>query len=300
MRSPRSSSIGVLVVALLCQTTRLPRFLLTPLRVLLLMVGVACGGGGSGNNTGTTSPPPTKPPTRQAKWALSWSDEFDGTSINQSDWIVQDGAVNVNAELEYYTPSDVYLDAGSLVLETEQRAIGPRRYTSGEVRTGSLHTVNWGSAVEWRTQPPSGKGIWPANWLVAPQCDGLNGCGIYWPPEIDVLEIRGSTPSINVMTHWWSTWPNEQHETSQYYATTSLADDYHTYRLEWFPDSVVWYIDGVRRAKHVANITPGPMQIVMNTAVGGFFDGNPDQTTLFPQFHRIDYVRVYRDTANTY
>ena len=68
----------------------------------------------------------------------------------------------------------------------------------------------------------------------------------------------------------------------------------------WFPDSVVWYIDGVQRAKHVSNVTSGLMQIVMNTAIGGLFDGNPDQTTVFPQYHRIDYVRVYRDTANVY
>jgi hypothetical protein len=32
----------------------------------------------------------------------------------------------------------------------------------------------------------------------------------------------------------------------------------------------------------------------MNTAVGGHFDGPPDATTEFPQYHRIDYVRVYR------
>jgi hypothetical protein len=38
----------------------------------------------------------------------------------------------------------------------------------------------------------------------------------------------------------------------------------------------------------------------MNTAVGGDFDGNPDATTTFPQYHRVEYVRVYKDTANLY
>jgi len=56
----------------------------------------------------------------------------------------------------------------------------------------------------------------------------------------------------------------------------------------------------VQRAKHAQNVTAGAMQLVMNTAVGGLFDGNPVPTTVFPQYHRIDYVRVYRDTANTY
>jgi len=271
------------------------------LRVLFLIVSVACGGGSAGNPGVTPPPPPGQPaPARQAKWALTWGDEFDGTSIDPANWIVQDGPSNVNAELEYYTPSDAYLESGSLVLKSEVRTIGTRRYTSGAVRSGTLHTVIWGSAVEWRTQAPSGKGMWPANWLVSPLCDGLNGCGGNWPPEIDVLEMRGSAPSINVMTHWWSTYPNEQHETSQYDAGASFADAYHTYRLEWFPDSVVWYIDGVQRAKHIQHVTAGQMQLVMNTAVGGLFDGNPDPSTVFPQYHRIDYVRVYRDTANAY
>ena len=271
------------------------------LRVFFLVASIACGGGGRSRDNGVTSPPPPPPPTpRQAKWSLVWGDEFDGTAIDPSNWIVQDGAANVNNELEYYTPSDAYLEAGSLVLRSEVRTIGTRRYTSGEVRSGNLHTVQRGSAVEWRTQAPSGKGIWPANWLVGSACDGLNGCGGNWPPEIDVLEMRGSAPNINLMTHWWGTWPNEQHETSQYDAGTSLADGYHIYRVEWFPDSILWYIDGVQRAKHAQNVTAGAMQLVMNTAVGGLFDGNPVPTTVFPQYHRIDYVRVYRDTANTY
>ena len=225
--------------------------------ILFSCVIVACGGGYDSNSNTTVTPPPTHQATRPAKWSLAWGDEFDGTTIDPTNWIVQNGAANVNNELEYYTPTDVYLENGSLVLESEQRAIGARRYTSGEVKTGNLRSVSWGSAVEWRTEAPSGKGIWPANWLVGPLCDGLNGCGVNWPPEIDVLELRGSAPNINLMTHWWSSYPNEQHETSTYDAGASLAADYHTYRVEWFPDSVVWYIDGIQRAKHTQQVTAG-------------------------------------------
>ncbi len=269
-------------------------------RCALLILVAACGGS-AGGPSGVSTPPPGQPKVvRQAKWALSWGDEFEGTTVDPANWIVQNGAANVNNELEYYSPADVYVEAGSLVLKSEIATNGARRYASGEVRSGDLHTVRPGNAVEWRTQAPSGKGIWPANWLVNTPCDGLNGCGINWPPEIDVLELQGSAPTVNLMTHWWSTYPNQQHETTNFVSTTSFADDYHTFRVEWFPDSVVWYIDGVQRAKHIQNVTQGLMQIVMNTAIGGLFDGNPDQTTVFPQYHRVDYVRVYRDTANTY
>ncbi|MEP6729049.1 MAG: glycoside hydrolase family 16 protein [bacterium] len=239
------------------------------------------------------------PVVAPAKWELAWADEFNGTSLDTTSWIANDGASNVNNELQYYTPSEVYLENGALVLRSQQRAMGGRAYTSGEVRSGAKHTVRMGNAIEWRTASPSGKGIWPANWLVNTPCDGLHGCGESWPPEIDVMEIRGSAPDVNLMTHWWRNPAGVQHETSEF-AGNALSTGYHTYRVEWFADSIAWYVDGVQRAKHTSNITTGVMQIVMNTAVGGDFDGAPSATTIFPQYQRIDYVRVYRDVANSY
>jgi beta-glucanase (GH16 family) len=37
-----------------------------------------------------------------------------------------------------------------------------------------------------------------------------------------------------------------------------------------------------------------PFFLLLNLAVGGYWPGNPDATTQFPQNMLIDYVRVYR------
>lgn len=264
--------------------------------VALAWTLTACGAA-NGKLATDTTPAPAPTPTRPARWELVWSDEFNGPQLDAATWIVVNGPANVNRELQSYAPDDVYLENGALVLRSQRRVSNGRSYTSGEVRTGRNRIVRIGSAVEWRTQAPFGKGIWPANWLVSVPCDGLNGCGANWPPEIDVMEMRGSRPHVNVMTHWWGSYPQQQHQTTEF-AGTDFSTAYHTFRVEWFPDSIVWYIDGMQRAKHTANITVGDMQLVMNTAVGGDFDGNPDQTTQFPQHHRVDYVRMYRDAAN--
>jgi beta-glucanase (GH16 family) len=258
---------------------------------------VACGDS-SPAPAAPVAPTPTPPVAiKPAKWALSWADEFSGAAVDTATWIVVNGASNVNNELQFYTPTDVYLENGELVLRSQRRTFGNRQYSSGEVRTGTRRVVRVGTAVEWRTQIPSGKGIWPANWLVSALCDGINGCGSNWPPEIDVMEIRGSDPDNNLMTHWWGTFPNQGHQTTEYRGTT-LSVGFHTYRVECHADSIVWFIDGTQRAKHTANVSIGEQQLVMNTAVGGAFDGNPVPATTFPQYQRIDYVRVYRDTAN--
>jgi beta-glucanase (GH16 family) len=34
--------------------------------------------------------------------------------------------------------------------------------------------------------------------------------------------------------------------------------------------------------------------LLLNLAVGGAWPGYPDETTVFPQYMRVDYVRVYQ------
>ncbi|MFL5561160.1 MAG: family 16 glycosylhydrolase [Gemmatimonadaceae bacterium] len=286
--SPAEASHGSRAIA--------PRFIVAG--VMAAIVAVAgCSGSHKKATTEITGPPA---PPRQAKWGLDWADEFNGPTLDAANWIVSDGPVDVNSELEYYSPSAVTIENGALVLRSDKQTTGTRAYTSGEVRTGAKHVIGRGTAVEWRTQVPSGKGIWPANWMVATPCNGLQGCGSNWPPEIDVMEMKGSAPNVNIMTHWWGSYPGQQYQSDTWTSATDLSLGYHTYRVEWYRDSIIWLVDGQQRAKHTSNITNGAMQLVMNTAVGGQFDGNPDGTTTFPQFHRIDYVRVYRDTANVY
>jgi beta-glucanase (GH16 family) len=36
-----------------------------------------------------------------------------------------------------------------------------------------------------------------------------------------------------------------------------------------------------------------PFYIILNVAVGGNWPGNPDESSVFPQEMRVDYVRVY-------
>ena len=64
----------------------------------------ACGSSAPKRPTLVTEPPT---PPRQAKWGLEWSDDFDGPTLNAANWIVSDGPVDVNSELEYYSPSAV-------------------------------------------------------------------------------------------------------------------------------------------------------------------------------------------------
>jgi len=226
------------------------------------------------------------------EWELMWADEFDGPDVDTSKWRIEDIHLIKNNELQYYTPQDVYTQDGALVLRSQERVYwgfdenGSWRsfnYTSGLVESIERFATTYGR-VEIRAQLPSTQGIWPAHWM-------LPAVG-HWPPEIDITEVLGDEPTRVYMTHHWGSWPNVLSDGGDYVGPDFSAG-WHTYAVEWVPGRLDWYVDGVRRFVSTTNIPDEPFYVILNTAVGGNWPGYPDVTTVFPQYHLIDYVRVY-------
>ena len=76
---------------------------------------------------------------------------------------------------------------------------------------------------------------------------------------------------------------------------------FHTYSIEWNEKRIKWLLDGKKYLEgniiHDQNNTDEfqkPFYIILNVAIGGSWPGNPDNTTLFPDTMKIDYVRVYQ------
>jgi beta-glucanase (GH16 family) len=65
-------------------------------------------------------------------------------------------------------------------------------------------------------------------------------------------------------------------------------------------DEIRWSIDDITYLTVTSSDVPGewvydhPFFIILNIAVGGNWPGSPDETTTFPQFMQVDYVRVYQ------
>ena len=235
--------------------------------------------------------PDVAPPVFDA-WRLAWHDEFEGSAVDTSKWRVENLHLIKNNELQYYAPDDVYLQDGMLVLRSQKRVYwgydsngqwGRYDYTSGLVESKGRFAWTFGR-IEMRAKLPSTQGIWPAHWMM-PTSGG-------WPPEIDIMELLGHAPQAVYMTHHWGTWPNVQSHGGVYIGP-NFAADYHTFALDWQPGRMDWYVDGVVRFTSQTNVPSEPFYVILNTAVGGAWPGNPDGTTVFPQYHRIDYVRWF-------
>jgi len=222
-------------------------------------------------------------------------DDFNlNHQVDQSKWNIITAASQVNQELQHYVSDDVWTEHGFLFLRSQRRNWGDRQYTSGRVDTQWKFQFQYGE-VEWRAKLPGGNGIWPALWLLHFQCAPAVPCAGHWPPEIDVMEARGDQPNKIVTTVHYGRAPNNNHDGKETWGPDYTAD-FHTYKVIWDPNQIVWFIDGVQVHKVTEHhkIPHEPMYLIMNVAVGGWFGLNPDWTTPFPTHMVIDYVTVHR------
>lgn len=257
------------------------------------------GTGGSPNPTYT----PTMTLTPRA-YVLAWSDEFNSSPINTSNWNYETGCTGWgNAEWQNYTAGEnsfITTDAGNsvLVIEARQTTGGQCGYTSSRMTTRGKREFTYGR-IEARLKLPQTQGIWPAFWLLGNDIGtvGWPNCG-----EIDIMEHVGFEPTL---THGAMHGPGYSGATP-IGGTFNLGEvvnvNYHVYAIEWTADMVRWYVDNnnfysVTRAQ-VQQYGPWvfdhPFFIILNVAVGGTWPGYPDATSVFPQRMYVDYVRVYQ------
>jgi len=85
----------------------------------------------------------------------------------------------------------------------------------------------------------------------------------------------------------------------------SPVDDWHTYQLWWDEDSISIGVDGTKADAHLVYNKPadadndswpydGPMDIIMNVAIGGTLGGAVPVNDFSYDMY-IDYVRVYQE-----
>lgn len=248
-------------------------------------------------------------------WSLVWSDEFTGTGAPDATKWTFDTQGNEwdwgNKELQNYTPAsqhNAWLENGSLVIEArKEKYTWPgdnqqRDYTSARLRTINKGDWLYGK-VEVRALLPTGKGMWPAIWML-PTDDAYGG----WPKsgEIDIMENVGYEPNKIVCTaHSESYNFTIGNQISKNIAVADPHVNWHVYSMEWNANKLDLLIDGA-----VVLSYPNPktgsaawpfdkrFHLLLNVAVGGSWGGQQGvDDAIFPQRMLVDYVRVYEPSA---
>ena len=240
-------------------------------------------------------------PTAYEGYSLQWSDEFEGDAINTDNWNFEIGNGQGgwgNNELEYYRRENAYLRNGQLVIQSEEESFADLAYTSARMTTKGKQSFRYGR-IDIRAALPVGQGIWPALWLLGENIDAVG-----WPAcgEIDIMEALGHEPAKTHGTlHYGASLAEYKSQTNDYdLVSGDFNQAFHVFSLLWNEDSLEWLVDNVPYAKINSNtITPvnpfnGSFFFIINSAVGGNWPGRPNETTAFPQFMLVDYIRYYQ------
>lgn len=250
-------------------------------------------------------------------WRMTWSDEFDGPSLDPARWEAEDlspfGDGNLELACLMARPENLQLAGGELAL-TARREAPPlpcgrndrrfpdgREYSSAMVSTQGL--ASWRYArIEIRaalpTVPGRSEGLWPALWL---RPDDLG------PGEIDIMEALGTgtvqteAGKIHQTLHFDYSGTHPKISTTPVLPPGFDPTAFHVYAVQMRPELIEWLVDGEvtmtvdpEKAPWVSEVLTSPYFLRMNVAVGGRWPGSPTPATDLPAAMRVDWVRVYQ------
>ena len=218
-------------------------------------------------------------------YELSWSDEFDGTSLDTSKWGYAYGCFDTRLKTQtHYTDSseNVSVSGGYLHLtarhsptrekwnketrkmetidrtctrtENGQKVAYPAPFTSGMVQTrddkGNVKYAAQGDFyAEARIQLPAGPSSWASFWFTGTTGGPWPGNG-----EIDAVEAKGYDPNyLQANTHTpraSDPSKSEQHH-GQLGGDGTSQTQFHVYGVEKTGEKITFYLDGVPR--HTVN-----------------------------------------------
>lgn len=258
-----------------------------------------------------TSPRTAAPVKERILWTQSFNDKA-GTKVDPKVWSYNTGAGGWgNNEQQFYTSKAANISTdgkGSLVISAVKLDVDDPKnsyitnwcidcvYSSARVMTKDKIGFKYGS-ISARIQNPEGVGMWPAFWMLgAPRasCDGWPSCG-----EIDIVEARGSQPYHSVSSLHGPDYSGGSAISHYYFSgNTALTAGYHTYRVDWLPNSIKFYVDN----KFVGGETKTSLSprdwvfnaefyLIMNLATGGNFDGGQLDDTIPLAQMKIDWIR---------
>jgi hypothetical protein len=267
-------------------------------------------------------PMPPAPVASGKQWTISYSEEFNGTSLDTTkltpcfDWNYGACTSSFNTGKEHYLPSQVQVSNGTAKLVAEPLSPpyadgacyqGQCTYKAGLVATSRPNAGN-GSAylfpftygyVESRMKFPGTAGFFTAFWML-PVDPNFN-----YDTEIDIVEILGGFPDTIFMNYHYNGRSSNYTANSGLHnngacAVKNYSTDWVRFGIDWQATSIAWYIDGVKCGQFNGNTTTienGPMQIILHMMIDNQWERDwgsvMSSQTLVRQLE-VDYIRIYQ------
>jgi len=219
-------------------------------------------------------------------YELFWEDDFDGDKLDDTKWAIRGegprGASRVSREA-------IEVKDGFLKLKAFKKK-GDDTTLISMVGTQGRFMTKYGY-FECRAQLQRGGGIWAAFWIQS--TDIAKGEDpAKFGAEIDIVEFfrKLGTDIVSHNVHW-AYGPNQQTTHGMQSYLKGVSDGFHTFALEWTPESYSFFIDGYK----FYEVTEGISQIEEYLILS--MEG-PQKEEIhnmkLPDEFVIDYVKVYK------
>jgi hypothetical protein len=248
-------------------------------------------------------------------WHCTFDDEFDGTSLDRTRWTPQlTGTLSFASNTECFvdSPNNISVGGGNLTLTVRKEPapfncanLKTSQYTSGMVTTYPNGSATGFSQTNGRfevrarfTEGATKKGTQETFWLF-PQNPTQP-----WPSsgEIDFAEIYGQVSDRVIPFFHYDNFL-DANQTNNYCLVNDITQ-WHTYRLDWTPESLTATYDGqVCLVDYWKPLLPpmghprypfdSPFFMVLTQQLGVNGNAFDPNTTPLPTSTIVDYVRVW-------
>ncbi|HEY1828763.1 MAG TPA: glycoside hydrolase family 16 protein [Acidimicrobiales bacterium] len=249
-------------------------------------------------------------------WTCSFDDEFNGTSLDTSNWVPQLTATSgyttgsaSGAPCYVDNPSTISVSGGYLHLGAIKTAAPIdcvdglyTSYEAGMVTTDGLFSQTYG-AFEVNAELPASvaNGLQETFWLY-PKTLTYGA----WPTsgEIDFAEFYSEYPTLDIPYIHYTEKASDPNVTA--YDCTINQGAFNTYGVDWQPGTLTIYLNGkVCLTEHPNPAAPlaspapfnQPFMIALTQALGSGTDAYESGTTQLPATTLINWVRAWSQAA---
>ena len=247
----------------------------------------------------------SRPPI-PGEWTKTFSDEFDGTAIDQAKWNIY--TANYWDKRTHFSKDNVIVGDGVVKLRYEKKT-GPQNddpkqaptdYACGFLDAYGKWTQRYGY-FEARIKLPTAPGLWPAFWTMPDRGAAL---GEQWKRastsdggmELDIVEhlTRWGGNRYNIAMHWDGYGKEHQSLGSSNNYVQPDKDGYIVAGVLWEPGRLTYFGNGkpilTWENPRVGSIASYP---ILNMVSGGW-DNSPLDDSKLPADFTIDWIRCWQ------
>ena len=233
-----------------------------------------------------------KPASPLPGYELSWAEEFDGDTLDESKWGYRTDSKHLSSQLA----DNVSVGGGYLHLLLKKEAKGGKNYTGAGII--SIPEFKYGY-FEARMKMPAGAGWHTSFWLMKHDGSGTTDSQL----AAQGLDV-GQNDSIDPKTYTVTLRKYNPEPSANYgyqrLSAPDLSADFHVFGCEFTPEAARFYLDGkLMHTVDGSQISHAGQNLWISSIASHMGGTQAVDDSALPQKAQCDYIRVFTKRAES-